>query len=150
MAIYTDDNSWRPANDTRFFPAPVNPKTLDDNKTIADHLRRGDANYSAYPAEAHPLLANAFKHWNEMWEALFTAGATEEMEFAAGKCVSAAWRIYLGRCVRWIDVDFDGSLGADHPLAHLFASGRDDHRWWFTEDGYKQALSWIAEGKWSA
>lgn len=151
MATFIDDNSWRPTTESdRYFPPAANPKVLDDNKTIADHLRRGDANFSAYPPETHPLLARAFAHWNDMWALLFgDPSNTEELEFAAGQCVSSAWRIYLGRCVRWKDVDFDGSLGEDHPFAvRFFPTRRDDHRWWFTEDGYKQSLDWLRQGKW--
>lgn len=148
MAQYIDDNAWRP-NDGLFFPAG-NPKTLDDNLTIADHLRRGDAAFSAYPAECKPHLERAFRYWNELWAALFDSATSEAVEFAAGVAVSSAWRIYLGRCVRWRDVDFDGSLGEDHPLSVYFAKTRHDHRWWFTEDGWKQGLDWLAQGKFPA
>lgn len=149
MAItYEENNSWRP-RDGLYFPSTP-PRSLDESETIADHLRRGDAAWDAYPSECEPYLRRAFEHWNVMWDALFSAAATEEMEFAAGVCVSKAWRIYLGRCVRWPDVNFDGSLPDDHPISAYFAKTRHDHRWWFTEDGWKQGLDWLAQGKFTS
>ncbi|MEK9725639.1 MAG: hypothetical protein VW405_19460, partial [Rhodospirillaceae bacterium] len=134
---YPENNGWRP-QDGKFLPTGP-AKELDPDDTIANHLRRGDGNFGAYGEDARPLLEEAFRHWNELWQALYGnggEGVPEVVEVAASHIVSRAWRLYTGRCVRWMDVDVDGTLGEDHPLAYRFPLTRDDHRGWGTEEGY--------------